>query len=172
MVRKLNLFAIITTLICMALPANAGKNKHLNLYSPEVREMKAASTNDLLKAYLDRSSFRHKTLSENMANVNTPKYKANEVPEVEGYDDLLGKGKKVRKLSMARTNQKHIIGKDGQDGHFVSEKLKDPYEIKPNGNNVSVAQQMTKLSQNQQDYNAAVKSYATTNGLVSAVLGK
>jgi len=31
---------------------------------------------------------------------------------------------------------------------------------------------MTKVSQNQQDYNAAVKGYAVMNSLVSAVLGK
>lgn len=66
----------------------------------------------------------------------------------------------------------HLQGSNKSTEHFSKEKLKDPYEIKPNGNNVSIAQQMTKLSQNQQDYNAGLKAYSTMNALVSAVIGK
>jgi flagellar basal-body rod protein FlgB len=74
---------------------------------------------------------------------------------------------------MKLTSSKHINSKRSSvSGKFSSHKLKDPYEVKPNGNNVSIAQQMLKLSQNQQDYNAALKSYSATNNLLSSVIGK
>lgn len=142
------------------------------MYDPEARDAREFTTNELFKAALERSSFRHKTLSENMANVNTPNYKAKEVADAVEYEDLVGEGRTIRKVRMKRTSRRHIVGKNNESGRFQSEKLKDPFEIKPNGNNVSTVQQMTKLSQNQQDYNAAVKSYATTNALISAVLGR
>lgn len=131
-----------------------------------------ATTNELLKSYLELTSFRHKILSQNLANVNTPRYKAEEVAAPKEYADLTGKGKAMRSIKLVRTTDKHIGGGQDSAGKFAVHKLQDPYEIKPNGNNVSLAQQMTKVSQNQQDYNAAVKGYAVMNSLVSAVLGK
>ena len=142
------------------------------LYNPETRENRKYTTNELMKAYLERSSFTHKILSENVANVNTPGYKANDVASARDYETLISNKTRGRKVRMVRTSKNHLAGSRGDSGNILSEKLKDPYEVKPNGNNVSIAQQMTKLSQNQQDYNAAVKSYATTNALISTVLGK
>lgn len=150
----------------------AADNSRLVLEKPAKREEKRYQTNDLFKSYLDATSFRHKILSQNIANLNTPGYKADEVEIPTKYDVLIGEKKKIKRVSLAITSKKHIIGRSKPAGRFESHKLKDPYEIKPNGNNVSLAQQMTKLSQNQQDYNAAVKGYAATNALLSTALGK
>jgi len=150
----------------------ASDDSRLVLEKPATREEKNYQTNDLFKAYLDASSFRHKVLSQNIANLNTPGYKADEVEIPTKYDVLIGDKKKIKRVSLAVTSEKHIAGQNRPGSKFESHKLKDPYEIKPNGNNVSLAQQMTKLSQNQQDYNAAVKGYATTNALLSTTLGK
>ncbi len=145
---------------------------HKSLYKAAARDKRTYTTNQLLKAYLERSAFKHKVLSQNMANVNTPGYKANDVIEVADYDDLMDNSAKIRRVSISRTSSKHLFGTHGSESKIATEKLKNPYEIKPNGNNVSIAQQMTKLSQNQQDYNAAVKAYSTTNSLFSTILGK
>jgi flagellar basal-body rod protein FlgB len=152
--------------------AQAKGDSRLVLEKPATREEKNYQTNDLFKAYLDATSFRHKVLSQNIANINTPGYKADEVEIPTKYDVLIGEKKKIKRVSLAITSEKHILGHNKPAGKFESHKLKDPYEIKPNGNNVSLAQQMTKLSQNQQDYNAAVKGYAATNALLSTTLGK
>ena len=135
-------------------------------------DTKKATTNELLKSYLELTSFRHKILSQNLANINTPGYKAKEVTSPMEYADLTEKGKGVKGIKLAKTVDSHIGGQQKSGGKFTAHKLQDPYEIKPNGNNVSLAQQMTKVSQNQQDYNAAVKGYAVMNSLVSAALGK
>jgi len=147
--------------------------KHISMKkSDNSDDTNNTTTNELMKSYLELTSFRHKVLSQNLANVNTPGYKAEEVDAPKEYSDLTGKGKAARGVRLARTADNHIDGGQKSGGKFSSHKLKDPYEVKPNGNNVSLAQQMTKVSQNQQDYNAAVKGYAVMNSLVSAVLGK
>lgn len=157
----------------ISLSANAERSGgHITLHKPNVREAKKHRTNDLFKSYLELSSFRHKTLAQNVANVNTPGYKADEVAMPDEYNGIVGRGKTSRKITMTRTSSKHISGSNGSNGRFSSEKLKDPYEIKKNGNNVSMSQQMTKIAQNRNDYNAAVKGYATLNSLYGTVVGK
>jgi flagellar basal-body rod protein FlgB len=100
-----------------------------------------------MKSYLELTAFKHKVLSENLANVNTPGYKAEDVHAPKDYSDLTEKGKSNRVLKLVRTSDNHIADTKRSNGKLSSHKLKDPYEVKPNGNNVSLAQQMTKLSQ-------------------------
>jgi len=148
-------------------------SRHLTLYKSDTKKNRKHLTNDLLKSYLEIGSFRHKVLTQNIANVNTPGYKADEVTSPTQYDDFTDSSGNSRKVSLKVTSGKHINNKSSSgSGKLSSHKLKDPYEVKPNGNNVSIAQQMLKLSQNQQDYNAALKSYSATNNLISSVIGK
>lgn len=162
----------ITFSVFVANIALAREVNHITLHNTGAKEDKKFKTNDLFKSYLELSAFRHKVLSQNLANVNTPGYKADEVTMPTKYEELRGKGKVRRKIRMVRTSNKHMIGAKDSNGKFESHKLQDPYEIKKNGNNVSLAQQMTKLSQNKNDYAAAAKAYATTNSLFSSVLGR
>lgn len=143
---------------------------HIPLSKAEKKESKS-TTNEMLKSYLEVSAFRNKVLSQNVANINTPGYKADEVSMPEKYEDLSDGGKSTR-IAMKVTSYKHISGTNAPQSKLSSHKLKDPDEIKKNGNNVSMRQQMAKISQNKNDYNAAVKAYATSNALYSSVLGK
>lgn len=164
---------LVACLLTTTSASAAQRAKRIKPTKIEQRESKNYATNQLFAAYLERGAYRHKVLSENMANVNTPGYKADEVVEANDFEDLIGDKANISGgVGLSKTNSLHLEGKRKVSDRRVREKLKNPYEKKPNGNNVSIAQQMTKLSQNQQDYNAAVKSYATTNALVSAVLGK
>ncbi|MFK7973594.1 MAG: flagellar basal body rod protein FlgB [Rickettsiaceae bacterium] len=136
------------------------------------RKKQSTLTNDLFKSYLEISSFRNKILSQNVANINTPGYKADEVAMPESLNDLAPTNRSVKKIRMFITSDRHIVNKNREDSKFASHKLKNPDEIKKNGNNVSLRQQMTKISQNKNDYATAVKSYAVTNSLFSSVIGK
>lgn len=165
---------ILTLLVAFFSVSASAKqsDKRIAFYKPELREAKKHRTNDLFKSYLELSAFRHKTLAQNIANVNTPGYKADEVEMPDGFDGLVGKRRASRKITMARTSSKHIGGSKDSNGKFSSHKLKDPYEIKKNGNNVSMVQQTSKISQNKNNYNVAVKGYATLNSLFGTVVGK
>ena len=166
-----SILIILVAFLSVSAEAKQPSN-HIALYKPDMREAKKYRTNDLFKSYLELSAFRHKTLAQNVANVNTPGYKADEVEMPDEFNDLLGKGGTSKKVVLGRTSSKHISGSKGSDKKFSSHKLKDPYEIKKNGNNVSMAQQMSKISQNKNDYNVAVKGYATLNSLYGTVVGK
>lgn len=157
-------------IVCFSCTCFADTKNHMSLSKSEKKESKA-TTNEMLKSYLEVSAFRNKVLSQNMANINTPGYKADEVSMPEKYEDLSGDGRSAR-LGMKVTSYKHISGTNAPQGKFSSHKLKDPDEIKKNGNNVSMRQQMAKISQNKNDYTAAVKAFATSNALYSSVLGK
>jgi flagellar basal-body rod protein FlgB len=164
------LVAILIMLITASASAESGQR--IALLKPEQRAAKQHQTNDLFKSYLEASAYRNKVLSQNLANVNTPGYKADEVTMPSSLNELSGSGKTTHSVRMKVTSDKHIHGSKGKDGKFISHKLKDPDEVKKNGNNVSLRQQMTKLSQNKSDYTAAVKGYATVNSLFSSVLSK
>lgn len=166
------LFIIFIAIITLFANIAYGNNRHIPLTKTSERANKKHKTNDLFKSYLQLSTFKNKVLAENLANANTPGYKANDVTLPDDYEGLTGKGKTHRTVLLAKTSGKHLGGSKGSDGKFSSHKLQDPYEIKKNGNNVSINQQVTKLSQNKNDYAAALKAYATTNSLYSSVLGK
>lgn len=128
-------------------------------------------TSKLLNSYLKLTAFRHKILSHNVSNINTPGYKAKEVATPQKPEDLLNISK-PRRLRLVTTSSKHFTGIDSQDNNFAVEKLKNPDELKPNGNDVSLSQQLTKLSQNQINYDTSLQAYKSSNGLVSSILGK
>lgn len=159
-------------IIMIASSVLAESDHRIALLKPEQRSTKQHQTKDLFKSYLEVSAYRNQVLSQNLANINTPGYKADEVYMPETLEQLGGDGKANHNVRMKVTSERHMPGSKSKDGKFSSHKLKDPDEIKKNGNNVSLRQQMTKLSQNKSDYTAAVKAYATTNSLFSAVLSK
>lgn len=127
-------------------------------------------TADLLATNLKLHAFRHKVLSTNLANINTPGYKAQEVNLPKKEQDILKPQQKKLKLSV--TSVKHFRGNNKHDSDFGSEELKDPDEVKMNGNNVSLSQQMTKLSENQINYDTSLQAYKSSAGLITAVIGK
>jgi|GEM_PF-417855 len=168
-----NLLAILVIFTIIIVKAEHSlAAEHIPLLKTTDKTHKKHKINDLFKSYLELSSFKHKVLSQNLANVNTPGYKAHDVEIPSNYNDLAGDGKLRHKVKMARTSDKHLVGSPDSENKFSSHKLQDPYETKMNGNNVSLTQQTTKLSQNKNDYAASVKAYSTTNALFSSVLGK
>ncbi|KAF8818610.1 flagellar basal body rod protein FlgB [Rickettsia endosymbiont of Cardiosporidium cionae] len=138
--------------------------------------VKGVNTSSLIKQYLEFLSLRHKTLSENIANLNTPNYKAKDVSMADNTGNLVKAAPKRYVFCLSTTSAKHIgsknMGPNGINGiHYKINKIKNSYETKPNGNNVSMNQQMSEISQNQQSYNVAIRAYSALNNLFLSVLG-
>lgn len=146
--------------------------KHITLTQADQKQKRDHKTNDLYKSYLGYSAYRNEILSQNLANVNTPGYKADEVYIPSNFNELAGNNGASKKINIARTSAMHISKHKNNGSKLRSQKLKDPDEVKKNGNNVSLRQQMTKLSQNKTDYTTAIKGYATINSLFSSIIGK
>lgn len=108
-----------------------------------------------LQLALNYRSIRQSTISSNLANANTPGYKAKRL-DFEGAFQRALDLEKMR--SMTVSSPEHV--KSGAGGIYgvLPEAYNDPNGvIKENGNTVDREQEMTKLAQNQVLYSATVK---------------
>lgn len=117
-----------------------------------------SSTTQKLEHALNYRSLNHKTIANNIANADTPNYKAQSVQ----FKDALNSSMKAY-----RTDAKHIP--------FSSETTVDrPFNVKTNantsyshnGNNVDTDKEMAKLAENQLYYQALIQRM---NGKLSSM---
>lgn len=102
---------------------------------------------DLVKKGLEVSALRQKSISSNIANVNTDNYKANKVP----FEEVLKNN--LNNISMVKTHDRHF---DLGGLRIVEEKRENTY-VNDNGNNVDLDLEMTELASNELYYNALVR---------------
>lgn len=126
----------------------------------------------LLQDYMNYTNQRNVTLAENIANLNTPGFKASDLspkPETfEGWVKLIN----TKNLELVKTSAGHMSGNAKTSvKKFKTELEKDIEEVKPNGNNVSLSQQSFKISDNKNDYEHALKAYKSSYDLMNMVVG-
>lgn len=102
-------------------------------------------------------------ISKNLANANTPGYKAMELQAPTGNSGG---------SSSLRTTSPMHIGGTKKSGRFVAIRQKDTYETAPNGNNVSIEEQMVKMSDNSMQYQSAANLLRKIHGLVGLATGE
>ncbi|WP_163971217.1 flagellar basal body rod protein FlgB [Oceanobacillus halotolerans] len=104
-----------------------------------------------LESSLDYATMKNRTISNNIANVNTPNYKAKEVTFNNVLQDELSSS-----INAKRTNAKHIpFQQNGETKSFhISTKNNTTYNH--NGNNVDIDKEMTELAKNQIYYQSLV----------------
>jgi flagellar basal-body rod protein FlgB len=111
---------------------------HLSLFSGTISTLENALT---------YSSTKQKVISQNIANVDTPKYKAKDVSFKAVYDNALAQTLKTNK-----TNPKHL---DFSSTITPSFKIHTkPVSYNESGNSVDIDQEMADLASNQIYYNA------------------
>ncbi|MCM3717165.1 flagellar basal body rod protein FlgB [Fictibacillus phosphorivorans] len=100
-----------------------------------------------LEMALDGSALKQKTISNNLANVDTPGYKAKETVFKQEFK---------KSLNAYRTNQHHFtFSTDKSPSIFVKEQ--NGTTMNHNGNNVDVDKEMTELAKNQLYYQTLVQ---------------
>ena len=105
---------------------------------------------ELVKKGLDVSALRQRTISSNIANINTKDYKVNKV-EFEEYLSQAMEG-----TSITKTRQEHFGINSIKD--IVPEVNKrETTVLNENGNNVDIDLEMTELSANEIYYNILVQ---------------
>lgn len=96
----------------------------------------------IMSRALDASSLRQKSISNNIANVNTPYYKPTKV----SFEELLQEEVKSRFVGNF-TNDKHF--RIGESSRLPSPKLEQENTVfQNNGNGVDLDYEMSKLSEN------------------------
>ena len=114
---------------------------------------------DLASRQAEWLSVRQEVVASNIANANTPKYRAKDVTP---FNAVLDSSSNIR---MARTNPAHLSGNPegvGDDVDVREAELVNDVGVQESGNTVGLAEEMTKSGEIKRQYelNAAlVKSF-------------
>lgn len=120
-------------------------------------------------------SERQRVIAQNIANSETPGFKAREV-NAPNFSSLLAAQDKGGKPAVARP---HITLSSGMaalgarqimSGNVVADR--DVSETKPDGNNVVIEDQLLKMGQIQADFATMTSLYRKQIGLLKAAIGK
>ncbi|MGN7478535.1 flagellar basal body rod protein FlgB [Solibacillus silvestris] len=112
---------------------------------------------------LSYATLKNKTISQNIANVDTPNYKTKEV----SFKDVFNDAKKAT-IPAYRTDDRHYDFKIeiGGNGVYSNEN----FRTRPNGNAVNMDAEQAKLAENTIYYNALVdrinSKFSTLNTVV------
>jgi flagellar basal-body rod protein FlgB len=103
---------------------------------------------------------RQAVVAQNIANANTPGYKA---MDVGGFQDLFDGAQ----FQLASTNPAHL-GIDPLDPGSAATKEDQPWEVSHSGNSVSLEQEMLKAGQVNRDYSLNTSVVKTFNQMLAA----
>jgi len=120
----------------------------------------------LLSRRMDWLTQRQETLSQNIANADTPEYKPSDLKPFNFRDALSD----ARRLKPATTSTTHLTGTLGPGGMDKAQRQRDPYETAPDGNAVILEEQMLKQTQNMSDYQTMVSLYRKQVGMIKMAI--
>jgi flagellar basal-body rod protein FlgB len=120
----------------------------------------------MLRTRLQWHQERQRVLAENVANADTPHYRARDLAPP-NFEQALGSS---GALTLTRTDPDHIAAA-GSGSRFASEThLK--YEVRPGGNAVNHEDEMMKVAANQMDFDAAADLYSRSLALIKVAVDK
>jgi flagellar basal-body rod protein FlgB len=117
-----------------------------------------------LKTRMQWHQSRQKVLAENVANADTPGFRPLDLkaPSMRGSQGG---------IALATTSEGHIGLSGSGRGKFDSRNA-GRFETTPNGNAVSLEDEMMKVAQNQGDFQLAASLYSKSMGLMKIAIGK
>jgi flagellar basal-body rod protein FlgB len=122
----------------------------------------------MLRTRLQWSQERQRVLAENVANADTPNYRARDLVPPKFETPAAGP---LTTVSLARTDSGHLAG-SGQTGPGFRSERSSSYEVRPSGNSVNLEQEMMKVAANQMDYQSVAALYTRSLSLIKTALGK
>ena len=138
--------------------------------------MELNSIINLLEFGLDGSYARHQALSNNIANVSTPKYKRQDV----NFQDMLrqnmdklkdNNGSQNKTVRLASTNPKHnSLGIKGNSSMNFKPNNYSNTSYRNDENNVDVDSEMAKLAKNNLYYNTLTQRVSSKFSLLQEVI--
>jgi flagellar basal-body rod protein FlgB len=120
----------------------------------------------LMKAKLNYASQRQSVLAQNIANTDTPEYRAKDIKEPNFGNVLAQQGG----LQMVKTSGKHMDAPMGVMNTSIITR-DSTYEQSPTGNNVVIEEEMQRVAQNQAEYQKTLNLYHKTVSMFKTALG-
>jgi len=124
----------------------------------------------LFKAMMSRMSWlteRQQVLAQNVANADTPNFKASDLKPQSFRDMLVGTS---NRLPLAATQASHLPGQ-GSATAFRAVADRNA-ELSPSGNSVSIEDQMLKVSGTANEFQLTTSLYRRQIGMLKTVLGR
>jgi flagellar basal-body rod protein FlgB len=125
----------------------------------------------LFKAMMSRMSWlteRQQVLAQNVANADTPAFKAKDL-KAQTFKEMLA-GSSANHLTLAATQPNHLAGV-GPALAFKSVADRNA-ETSPSGNSVSIEDQMLKVSSTANEFQMTTSLYRRQIGMLKTVLGR
>lgn len=119
---------------------------------------------DMIKSKLKWHQARQSVLAENVANANTPDFKAGEISRFEFERELKNTTRPVAQVAV--THVRHIQAKPLAPTATPGHREIGSWEVTPSGNAVSLEEEMMKTTENQMAYQSASTLYTRALGLL------
>lgn len=114
-------------------------------------------------------SRRTELLAQNVANSDTPQYRAQDLKETNFAEALASK---TSAAVPRATHAKHLTGPAGADGGFRVEEVADKSATNLNGNTVALEDQLVRLGANQSDYQLSLNLYRKHMDMLRTAIGR
>lgn len=99
---------------------------------------------------------RQEVLAQNIANADTPKYRAKDL-EPFAFEDLMRR--ETAQVNMNVTEKGHLDGRRKRIRDFAEKTERQPFETAPAGNAVILEEQMGRLNENSVSHKLTVELY-------------
>lgn len=111
---------------------------------------------------------RQVILSQNIANADTPDYRARDLKPI-NFRRMLDE---TAQMPISRTSAGHILGSaERSDFRTVKERSSDVYEVNPNENAIVMEEQLMNLSESTMQYQLATNIYSKNLSMFKMALG-
>jgi flagellar basal-body rod protein FlgB len=119
----------------------------------------------MLRQRMEWHQERQRVLAENVANADTPNYRARDLAPPDFSHEM------QLALALDRTDPAHITAQGGGGSAFAADGS-GHYAIRPRGNSVTHEDEMMKVASNQMDYEAVTSLYTRSLALIKIAIGK
>lgn len=127
------------------------------------------TTPRLLKKTLDFHLQKNSVISSNIANADTPGYKAVDIKFEEQLRTAIGSGDQIK---MKATQNEHFTSDINQIDKVTPTILEESDPARPDGNNVRIEKEMSKLVETQLKYNAIAQAITKRGSILRYAIGE
>lgn len=126
----------------------------------------------LLVKGMDGSSMRQQVLSNNIANVDTPNFKAQDVNFYSQLKGMMDEPMPMGGVDLARTNSGHLPGTLPASSPSPFRVYQTEGQVRPDGNNVNIDVESAKVAENNIYYGTLATAVARKYKLIARAITK
>lgn len=123
-----------------------------------------------IKKRMDWTAQRQEVLAQNIANANTPEYRARDLKSF-AFRDIVQRESMM--INLKTTGPNHLSGRVTTIRDISEEETRLPYETSPNGNSVVLEEQMSKMNETAISHKLTNEIYSKQMAMIKiAVTGR